>query len=90
MFCRRQACVNAVKNARSKAEAIAQFVNQKLAATVEVKEEEISEVTGAMSADHNTLEFGIKGRIEAATITVTVKVSANFEIEPKTKKKHRS
>eukprot|EP00112_Aurelia_sp_Birch-Aquarium-sp1_P016243 Seg3667.3 transcript_id=Seg3667.3/GoldUCD/mRNA.D3Y31 product="Interleukin-1 receptor-associated kinase 1-binding protein 1" protein_id=Seg3667.3/GoldUCD/D3Y31 len=86
---RRQACVNAVKNARSKAEAIAQFVNQKIAATVEVKEEEISEVTGAMSADH-TLESGIKGRIEAATITVTVKISATFEIEPKTKKKHRS
>lgn len=86
---RRQACLNAIKNARTKAVAISQFLNQKLGSAVDVKEEEISEITGAPSTDHALPDLNIKRRIEAATVNVIVKISASFEIEPKTKKKHR-
>ena len=44
-------------------------------------------MTGALVQEHDTSEFSVKGRIEASTITVNVKVSATFELEPKQKKK---
>eukprot|EP00795_Rhopilema_esculentum_P017121 gene17121-8645_t len=84
---RRQAVVNAVKNARMKAEAIAQFLNQKLGSAIEIIEESSSEVVGATSTDGSTRDQGINARVEAATVHINVKVSASFEIEPKPKKK---
>ena len=79
-----------MKNARSKADAIAQFVNQKLGTAIEIKEENVTEVTGGSTQDHhNANEFSIKARLEACTVTVCVTVSATFELEPKQKKKRR-
>ena len=86
-FLRRLACVNAVKNARSKADAIAQFVNQRLGSAIEIKEESITEVMGESTQSQSTNEFSIRSKIEACTVTVNVKVSATFELEPKQKKK---
>ena len=85
---RRLACVNAVKNARSKADAIAQFVNQRLGSAIEIKEENVTEVMGESTQHHNANDFSIRSRIEACTVTVNVKISATFELEPKQKKKN--
>ena len=85
---RRLACVNAVKNARSKAEAIAQFVNQKLGSAIEIKEENVTEVMGDSTQQHSANEFSIRAKIEACTVTVNVKISATFVLEPKQKKKN--
>ena len=86
---RRLACVNAVKNARSKADAIAQFVNQRLGSAIEIKEENITEVTGESGHHEGANEFSIRARIAASTVTINVRISATFELEPKQKKKHR-
>eukprot|EP00794_Sanderia_malayensis_P000410 gene410-1045_t len=86
---RQQACLNAIKNTRSKALAISQFLNQKLGAAVTVKEDETSETVGATSTDQSIPELNIKRRIEAATVIITVKMTVSFELEPKTKKKNQ-
>ncbi len=88
-FHRQQACLNAIRNARSKAVAISQFLNQKLGSAIDVKEEEVSEIVGASSNDNGFPELNIKRRMESATVVINVKISASFEIEPKTKKKNR-
>ena len=73
-----------------KALSIAQFLNQKLGSAISIQEDDVSEYTGlGTDVEQNFHELGLQARIEAASITVIIKVCASFAIEPRSKKKQR-
>ena len=85
--------MNAVRNARTKALSIAQFLNQTLGAPLLVREEECNEQSGdstneneprsLVSDDHH---FNIQTMIQNATVTYSINVFIVFETKSRIKK----
>ncbi|XP_022107220.1 interleukin-1 receptor-associated kinase 1-binding protein 1-like [Acanthaster planci] len=86
---RRQACLNAVQNARQKALEVARLLRQALGRPLTIREEETSEVEGssrdASNGHDGALTF--QQRMASATFTVTTKVFAQFELVSREKGK---
>ena len=77
-----------MKNAKTKAAEIAQFLNAKVGQPISIREEYCNEVEGP--AEGATVLDGpvtIQNRMSQAAITVSVKVTASFELKPKAKVK---
>lgn len=89
-FCfRRQACVCAVRNAKSKALEVVQMFNQSLGPPILIREEHYEEFVGnsrEMSLENKDMEqLTFQEKVAVATVTVTVKIFAIFEIREKMK-----
>ncbi|XP_071998182.1 interleukin-1 receptor-associated kinase 1-binding protein 1 [Engystomops pustulosus] len=80
---RRQVCLNAVSNARRKAQDVCRLVGQSLGKAVIIKEEETKEWEDPADCASSTIQLKIK----SATVYVTSKVSATFEIKGKEQNK---
>lgn len=92
-YFRCQACVNAVKNAKTKALQVVQMFNQILGPPITIKEDRYEEYVGPVH-DHILNRDGEKPegqghsyseKIAMATVTVCVKVFVVFEIKEKVK-----
>lgn len=82
---RRQACLNAVQNCRTKATAIAQLLNQNLGSPLLITEEDTIEYTGNGMSNVNKEINSFQEHIENNTYTVSVKVHVVFECKERTK-----
>ncbi|XP_056421899.1 interleukin-1 receptor-associated kinase 1-binding protein 1 isoform X2 [Hyla sarda] len=80
---RRQVCLNAVSNARRKAQDVCRLVGQSLGKAVIIREEEMKEWEDQVDPASSSLQRKIK----SATIHATSKVSATFEIKGKEQNK---
>ena len=91
MFCRRQASLLAVKNARQKAAEIAQFIHAKVGEPISIREEYCNEWQGSTDGPLE-LEgpLTMQQRIEHATFHAMVKVSASFLLKPKRTKENNT
>ena len=90
-ICRRQATIAAVKNAKVKAAEIAQFLSARVGQPISIREDFCNEVDGATSgALLGDGPVTVQNRMAQATVTVSVKVTASFELKPKSKVKPSS
>ncbi|XP_073425391.1 interleukin-1 receptor-associated kinase 1-binding protein 1 isoform X1 [Dendrobates tinctorius] len=80
---RRQVCLNAVSNARRKAQDVCRLVGQSLGKAILIKEEEMKEWEDQADCASSSIQHKIK----SATIYATSKVSATFEIKGKDRNK---
>ncbi|CAJ0923415.1 unnamed protein product [Ranitomeya imitator] len=76
---RRQVCLNAVSNARRKAQEVCRLVGQSLGKAILIKEEEMKEWEDQADCASSSIQHRIKG----ATVYAMSKVSATFEIKGK-------
>lgn len=86
---RRQACVCAVRNAKNKALEVVQILNQSLGPPMLIKEEHYEEYVGnnkEISLENKDMEhLTFQEKVALATVTVTIKIFAIFEIKEKMK-----
>lgn len=80
---RRQVCLNAVSNARRKAQDVCRLVGQSLGKAIIVREEEMKEWEDQADCASSSIQHKIKG----ATVYAASKVSATFEIKSKERNK---
>ncbi|KAM3932403.1 interleukin-1 receptor-associated kinase 1-binding protein 1 [Leptodactylus fuscus] len=80
---RRQVCLNAVSNARRKAQDVCRLVGQTLGKVIVIREEEMKEFEDQAECASSTIQHKIK----STTISTTSKVSAIFEIKGKERNK---
>lgn len=80
---RRQVCLNAVSNARRKAQDVCRLVGQSLGKAIIVREEEMKEWEDQADCASSSIQHKIKG----ATVYAASKVSATFEIKGKERNK---
>ncbi|XP_073531698.1 interleukin-1 receptor-associated kinase 1-binding protein 1 [Phyllobates terribilis] len=80
---RRQVCLNAVSNARRKAQDVCRLVGQSLGKAIFIKEEEMKE----WEDQGDCASSSIQHKIKSATVYATSKVSATFEIKGKERTK---
>ena len=81
MFHRRQASVQAVRNAKHTAEDIARTVGLHVAKAVHIVEENYQEKEGVLSSTGQAASF--QNLIDAKTITVHVTLNVTFELKAK-------
>ncbi|XP_054752604.2 interleukin-1 receptor-associated kinase 1-binding protein 1-like [Lytechinus pictus] len=88
---RRQACVNAVKNARQKAIEVTRLLRQSLGHPIMIKEEQCHEWEGPAEAqDTSNGQEGpitFQQRLTSGTLNASVKILASFELIPREKMK---
>jgi uncharacterized protein YggE len=88
---RRQASLTAVKNAKQKAGEMAQFLHAKVGQPLAVREEFCNEWEGPADGSHDSdTPITIQQRINHATMHVSVKVSATFELKCRKSKEKNS
>eukprot|EP00111_Clytia_hemisphaerica_P010736 TCONS_00031368-protein len=100
---RRQACLNAVRNCRTKALSIAQYLNQTLGSAVTVREEDTSEIVGnstshepnahQLTSDKHAFDHvisSIQRKIADGTVNVSVNVYMEFECKERTRKSNQT
>ncbi|XP_044128813.1 interleukin-1 receptor-associated kinase 1-binding protein 1 [Bufo gargarizans] len=80
---RRQVCLNAVSNARRKAQDVCRLVGQSLGKAIIIKEEEMKE----WEDQEDCASSSIQHKIKRATVYAASKVSATFEIKGKERNK---
>ncbi|KAG9493721.1 hypothetical protein GDO78_001542 [Eleutherodactylus coqui] len=80
---RRQVCLNAVSNARRKAQDVCRLVGQSLGKAIIIREEEMKE----WEDQADCVSSSIQHKIKSATIHAASKVSATFEIKGKERNK---
>ncbi|KAM4043241.1 interleukin-1 receptor-associated kinase 1-binding protein 1 [Anomaloglossus baeobatrachus] len=80
---RRQVCLNAVSNARRKAQDVCRLVGQSLGKAILIKEEEMKEWEDPADCASSFIQHKMK----SATVYTTSKVSATFEIKGKERNK---
>ena len=81
LFRRRQASVQAVRNAKHTAEDVARTVGLHVAKAVHIVEESYQEREGSLSAPGQAASF--QNLLDAKTITVHVTVNVTFELKAK-------
>ena len=84
---RRQASIVAVKNAKQKAAEIAQFLSAKVGPSISMREEYCNETEGVGTNAELEGPVTIQNRMAHATVNVSVKVTASFELKGKGKMK---
>ncbi|XP_070567553.1 interleukin-1 receptor-associated kinase 1-binding protein 1-like [Ptychodera flava] len=87
---RRQACLTAVRNAKQKGIEVARLLRQSLGRPLMIREDYSHEWEGPAANEvpqDNEVPVSFQQRIANATITVSVKVFAAFELKPKEKGK---
>lgn len=86
-YSRRQTFLQAVNNARLKAEEIARFLGQSLGRPLLVKEDHSHEWKGQPSDHIPDLDkpLTLQQRLSMASLTINVKISAVFELKSKQK-----
>ncbi|XP_072035347.1 interleukin-1 receptor-associated kinase 1-binding protein 1-like [Amphiura filiformis] len=91
---RRQACLNAVQNARQKALEVARLLRQGLGRPLTIREDQSHEWEGPTpsqqdSAAGNEGPMTLQQKIANATVTVSAKVFASFELVSRDKSKQQ-
>ena len=85
---RRQTAITAVRNAKVKAAEIAQYLSARVGQPIAIREDYCNEVDGPTSGTEiHDGAMTIQNRMALASVTVSVKVTASFELKHKSKGK---
>lgn len=86
---RRQVCVSAVRSAQQKAQEVCQLFGHSLGKPLLIKEEEVKESEGHLEdhTDNSSDLFNFQQKLQSATIHVSSRVFAIFEIKGEKKRK---
>ncbi|XP_075056714.1 interleukin-1 receptor-associated kinase 1-binding protein 1 isoform X1 [Mixophyes fleayi] len=82
---RREVCLNAVSNARRKAQEVCRLVGQSLGKVLIIREEEMKELED--QTESSCASSSIQHKIKSGTVYAASKVSATFEIKGKERNK---
>lgn len=86
---RRQVCVSAVRSAQQKAQEVCQLFGHSLGKPLLIKEEEVKESEGHLEdhVDNSSDLFSFQQKLQSATIYISARVLAIFEIKGEKKRK---
>ncbi|XP_058020123.1 interleukin-1 receptor-associated kinase 1-binding protein 1 [Ahaetulla prasina] len=86
---RRQVCVSAVRSAQQKAQEVCQLFGHSLGKPLLIKEEEVKESEGHLEdhTDNSSDLFSFQQKLQSATIHISSRVFAIFEIKGEKKRK---
>ena len=89
LFCRKQASLLAVRNAKQKAAEIAKILHGAVGKVIAIREESTNEWEGPSDVTlEPDLPASIQQRISLATVHVSTKVTVAFELRTKGKQKN--
>ena len=87
-YCRQQASLLAIHNAKQKSQEMAKFVNQTVGQPISIQEEETKEWHGSdITSDDIENTKTVQQRLTDATVTVSCKVAVCFDLKQKMKVK---
>ena len=86
LYFRKQASLVAIHNAKQKAQEMARFVHMSIGRAVYVEEQESREWEGDQENTELEKSTSVQQQIANATVTVSSRVKAAFELRPKIKK----